>query len=137
MSHLSKGDCKANSSATIEDYYALPQDHKLIIGPSGITPPSSTEDRAQWDAIYDDIAIATLLLNNSKNEPAKTSLRHAFANSNKEAYKSRADGMSRLLHIHYRVINTKNPYTNTNKKLVPRRVIRMMKKSHLKLLGYL
>ena len=69
---------------TLDRYYAL-------------TPG----DQAKWIRVYDDLVLAMLFLNNSKNDDAKKELRRPFANGNKSAYQVTLEKMARLLSSQY------------------------------------
>ena len=73
-----------NQNATLDDFYSM--------GP---------KERAKWERINDDLVLAMLFLNNSRNDEAKTQLRRSFANGNKSAYQVTLEKMARLLSSQY------------------------------------
>ena len=75
MQNMTKGDCMAYQKATMADYYTLPQNYVVPSTTSGTTTtPTTTTDKTKWHCIYDDLVLAILLLSNSRNDGAKTSL---------------------------------------------------------------
>ena len=68
--------------------------------------------QANWTRKYDDLVLAMLFLNNSKNDDAKKELRRSFANGNKSAYQVTLEKMARLLSSQY-------PMTKGQKKNTP------------------
>ena len=64
-------------SNTLAKFYALPPGQQ-----------------AKWVRINDDLVLAMLFLNNSKNDDAKKELRRSFANGNKSAYQVTLEKMA-------------------------------------------
>jgi len=73
-----------NQNATLDDFYKM-----------------NARDQAKWERINDDIVLAMLFLNNSRNDVAKQELRRSFANGNKSAYQVTLEKMARLLSSQY------------------------------------
>ena len=73
-----------NQNATLDDFYSM-----------------SPRDQAKWERINDDLVLAMLFLNNSRNDVAKQELRRSFANGNKSAYQVTLEKMARLLSSQY------------------------------------
>ena len=73
-----------NPNATLDDFYSM-----------------SPRDRAKWERTNDDLVLAMLFLNNSRNDVAKQELRRSFANGNKSAYQVTLEKMARLLSSQY------------------------------------
>ena len=61
----------------------------------------SPAQRAHWVRVNDDLVMAMLFLNNSKNDDAKKELRRSFANGNKSAYQVTLEKLTRLLSSQY------------------------------------
>ena len=59
------------------------------------------KERAKWERINDDLVLAMIFLNNSKNDDAKKDMRRTFANGNKCAYQITLEKMARLLSSQY------------------------------------
>ena len=70
--------------------------------------------QANWIRRYDDLALAMLFLNNSKNEDAKKELRRSFANGNKSAYQDTLEKMARLLSSQYPMTKGQNKKNTPN-----------------------
>jgi hypothetical protein len=73
--------------------------------------------QAPWERLYDDLALAMLFLNNSRNEEAKKELRRSYANGNASAYQITLEKMARLLSSQYPMTkgqNKKPPYKNND-----------------------
>ena len=68
----------------------------------------SPANKAKWIRINDDLVMAMLFLNNSKNDDAKKELRRSYANGNKSAYQVTLEKMARLLSSQYAM--TKGPH---------------------------
>ena len=67
--------------------------------------------------MYDNLVMAMLLLNNSRNEEAKKELRRSYANGNTNAYQTTLEKMARLLSSQYPMTkgqNKKPPYKNND-----------------------
>ena len=73
-----------NRNATLDSFFSM--------GP---------KERAKWERINDDLVLAMIFLNNSKNDDAKKDMRRSFANGNKSAYQVTLEKMARLLSSQY------------------------------------
>ena len=71
--------------------------------------------QAPWERLYDDLALAMLFLNNSRNDEAKKELRRSYANGNPSAYQITLEKMARLLSSQYPMTKGQNKNrTRTN-----------------------
>ena len=71
---------------TIENYFAMP-----------------ASQQRKWEKLGDDLNIAMIFLNNSRNENMKRDLRVAYSHGNKECYPRNVEALARLQATQYRV----------------------------------
>ena len=74
----------------------------------GIFYAATLKFQITWERVYDDLIMAMLFLNNSRNDDAKKELRCSYANGNKSAYQVTLEKMVRLLSSQYPMTKGQN-----------------------------